>query len=97
MYANLYIYRDFRIVSVYMQFTLDKISSNIVLFTTGLLLVIPCTNTTNSAGSGVLLCQHVDQIISISKYWLLKPYMLALSVVIFIIRPSLSSPQAPTF
>ena len=50
-----------------MQFTLGKIPSKIILFTTQLLLVIPFRKVTNSAGSGARKSttdsvQHVDQI-----------------------------------
>ena len=49
------------------QFTFDRIPSKIVLFSTRLLLVIPCRKATNSAGPGARQsttdsAQHVDQI-----------------------------------
>ena len=65
-----------------MQFTLDKIPSKIVFFTTSLLLLyIPCRKATNSAGPGARQsttdsAQLVDQI-----RWLLKPCILAASTV----------------
>ena len=57
-----------------MQFTLDKIPSKIVLFTTGLLLVIPCSRATNSACPGVRQsttdsAQHVYQIRTPFTQW----------------------------
>ena len=71
--------------SVSTQFTLDKIPSKIVVFTTGLLLLVnPCRKATNSAGpsarqSTTGSAQHVAVYMS-PNHWLLKPCMLAVHI-----------------
>ena len=71
---------------MYMQFTLEKNTSKIFLFTTHLLLlVIPCRKATNSAGSGARQSatdstQLVDQLRTMSPLLLPCIYICPLVV-----------------
>ena len=76
-----------------MQFTLDKIPSKIVLFTTSHFFLLFHVEKLQSAGPGarqsttrLTLPQSVDQIRTL-YHWLLKPCMLAVSALHYICPP----------